>query len=70
MGRVDRILRLREPARGESRNKESGGRTSRSSQPKAPTSVNRTAGDRAEMLCEKRNQYAAGEKFSSGCVFS
>ena len=35
MGRVDRILRLREPARGESRNKESGGRTSRSSQPKA-----------------------------------
>ncbi len=56
MGRVDRILRLREPARGESRNKESGGRTSRSSQPKAPTSVNRTAGDRAEMLCEKRNE--------------
>ena len=46
MGRVDRILRLREPARGESRNKESGGRTS----------VNRTAGDRAEMLCEKRNE--------------
>ena len=70
MGRVDRILRLREPARGESRNKESGGRTSRSSQPKAPTSVNRTAGDRAEMLCEKRNEYAAGEKFPSGCVFS
>ena len=56
MGRVDRILRLREPARGESRNKESGGRTSRSSQPKAPTSVNTTAGDRAEMLCEKRNE--------------